>query len=68
MVQALEAYGAPGYEIRAFKHRQDAPCLDAARAMSETKAPVILIAWRGAHTWVMTGYKRRRPIRSSSTT
>jgi hypothetical protein len=56
MVQALEAYGAPGYEIRAFKHRQDA-LLDAARAMSETKAPVILIAWRGAHTWVMTGYK-----------
>ena len=56
MVKALEAYGAPGYEIRAFKRRQEA-LLDAARAMSETKAPVILIAWRGAHTWVMTGYK-----------
>ena len=55
IVQALEAYGAK-YEIRAFKRRQDA-LLDAARAMSETGAPVILIAWRGAHTWVMTGYK-----------
>ena len=53
--QALEAYGAK-YEIRAFKRRQEA-LLDAARAMSETNAPVILIAWRGAHTWVMSGYK-----------
>jgi hypothetical protein len=53
--QALEAYGAE-YEIRAFKRRQEA-LLDAARAMSETNAPVILIAWRGAHTWVMSGYK-----------
>jgi hypothetical protein len=53
--QALEAYGAK-YEIRAFERRQEA-LLDAARAMSETNAPVILIAWRGAHTWVMSGYK-----------
>src|SRR5262245_50034003 len=55
IVKALKAYGAK-YEIRAFETRQDA-LLDAARAMSETGAPVILIAWRGAHTWVMTGYK-----------
>ena len=55
IAQALEAYGAK-YEIRAFKRRQDA-LLDAARAMSETNAPVVLIAWRGAHTWVMSGYK-----------
>jgi hypothetical protein len=53
--QALKAYGAK-YEIRAFKRRQEA-LLDAARAMSEMNAPVILIAWRGAHTWVMSGYK-----------
>jgi hypothetical protein len=26
-------------------------------ALSETRAPVILIAWRGVHTWVMTGYR-----------
>ena len=55
IAQALDAYGAK-YEIRAFKRRQEA-LLDAARAMSETGAPVVLIAWRGAHTWVMTGYK-----------
>jgi hypothetical protein len=55
IVQALDAYGAK-YEIRAFKRRQEA-LLDAARAMSETGAPVVLIAWRGAHTWVMSGYK-----------
>jgi hypothetical protein len=30
---------------------------DPAIAPSKTKAPVILIAWRGAHTWVMTGYR-----------
>ena len=30
---------------------------DAARAISKTHAPVILLAWRGAHTWVMTGYR-----------
>jgi len=24
--------------------------------MTRTGAPAILIAWRGAHTWVMTGY------------
>ena len=56
MVQALEAYGAHGYEIRAYKRRGDA-LLDAARAISETEAPAILLAWRGAHTWVMTGYR-----------
>ena len=55
IAQALEAYGAK-YEIRAFKRRQEA-LLDAARAMSETNAPVVLIAWRGAHTWVMSGYR-----------
>ena len=56
MVKALDYYGAAGYEIRAYKTRSDA-LLDAARAISETNAPVILLAWRGAHTWVMTGYK-----------
>jgi hypothetical protein len=56
MVQALEAYGARGYEIRGFAQRGDA-LIDAARAMSETQSPAILLAWRGAHTWVMTGYK-----------
>lgn len=52
---ALEAYGAPGYEIRAFRSRGDA-VRDAAIALTETNSPAILLAWRGAHTWVMTGY------------
>jgi hypothetical protein len=56
MVQALDAYGARGYEIRGYARRGDA-LLDAARAISATNSPAILLAWRGAHTWVMTGYK-----------
>lgn len=53
---ALDAHGATGYEVRAYKTRGLA-LRDAARAISATGAPVILLAWRGAHTWVMTGYK-----------
>ena len=56
MVAALHAYGAHGYEVRAYETRMDA-MRDAARAISETNAPAILLAWRGAHTWVMTGYR-----------
>ena len=56
MVQALDAYGAKGYEIHAHKSRA-AALRDAARALTTTGSPVIVIAWRGAHTWVMTGYR-----------
>jgi hypothetical protein len=56
MALALEAYGAPGYEVRAYETRADA-LRDAARAISTTSLPAILLAWRGAHTWVMTGYR-----------
>ena len=56
MALALDAYGAPGYEIRAFETRQ-AALRDSARALEATGAPVILLAWRGAHTWVMTGFR-----------
>jgi len=56
MALALEAYGAPGYEVRAFESRQGA-LRDAARTIQATGAPVILLAWRGAHTWVMTGFR-----------
>ncbi len=55
MALALEAYGAPGYEIRAYKSRSDA-VRDAAVAITTTRSPAILLAWKGAHTWVMTGY------------
>jgi hypothetical protein len=56
MALALDAYGAPGYEVRGFETRQGA-LRDAARTIQATGAPVILLAWRGAHTWVMTGFR-----------
>jgi phage gp37-like protein len=56
MVQALAAYGAPGYKIHAYTTR-DGALRDAAVALQKTNAPVIIIAWRGAHTWVMTGFR-----------
>lgn len=56
IVEALAANGVKGYEVRAYGNRALA-LRDSARALSLTKAPVILIAWRGAHTWVMTGYR-----------
>ncbi len=56
MVLALEAYGAEGYEVRGYETRADA-LYDAAVAIETTNSPVILLAWRGAHTWVMTGFR-----------
>ncbi len=56
MALALQTYGAPGYEIRAFEGRNEA-LVDAARAIETTGSPAILLAWRGAHTWVMSGFK-----------
>jgi hypothetical protein len=55
MSLALDAYGAPGYEIRAYRSRSDA-VRDAAIAITTMQSPAILLAWKGAHTWVMTGY------------
>lgn len=54
--EALTDAGIKGYEVRAYGNRNLA-LRDSAMALSETGAPVILIAWRGAHTWVMTGYR-----------
>ena len=59
MALALEAYGAKGYQVRAYKTRQGAE-RDAAKAIEKTHSPVLLMAWRGAHTWVMTGLPCRR--------
>lgn len=56
MVAALEAHGVRGYEVRAYDDRQSA-LRDSAAAIARTGAPTILLTWRGAHTWVMTGYK-----------
>jgi hypothetical protein len=56
IVSALDAYGAKGYQIRAYQSRAVA-LRDSAKALSTTHSPVILIAWKGAHTWVMSGYR-----------
>lgn len=56
MALALAAYGVPGYEVRAYQSR-GAALRDAAAAIKTTHSPVLLLAWRGAHTWVMTGYR-----------
>jgi len=56
MVEALVAYGVQGYQIRAYEARSDA-LRDAAVAISETGSPAVLLAWRGAHAWVMSGYR-----------
>ncbi|MEO8570279.1 MAG: hypothetical protein ABI553_01140 [Chloroflexota bacterium] len=56
MALALDAYGAKGYQVRAYRSRQGA-LRDAARAIEKTHSPVLLLAWRGAHTWLMTGFR-----------
>lgn len=56
MALALDAYGAKGYQVRGYSTRQGA-LRDAAKAIEKTGSPVLLLAWRGAHTWVMTGFR-----------
>jgi hypothetical protein len=56
MALALDDYGAKGYVVRAYQTRQGA-LRGAAKAIMKTNSPVILLAWKGAHTWVMTGFK-----------
>jgi hypothetical protein len=56
MSEALGAYGVAGYQIHAYRTRDQA-LRGAAIAILETDAPVILLAWRGAHTWVMSGFR-----------
>jgi hypothetical protein len=53
---ALAAYGADGYEIRAYDTYADA-LRDSAIAISRYDKPVLMFPWWGAHTWVMTGYR-----------
>ena len=54
---ALAAYGAPGYEIRAYDVAPRRPARRRDCALSATGKPVVLFPWWGAHTWVMTGYR-----------
>jgi hypothetical protein len=54
--RALDAYGARGYEVRAYASYTDA-LRDSAIAISSFEKPVVMFPWWGAHTWVMTGYR-----------
>jgi len=56
MSLALADYGVAGYQVRAYTTRQGA-LRDAAKAIEKTSSPVMLMAWRGAHTWIMSGFR-----------
>lgn len=56
MVATLNRLGRVKYELRTYRTRA-AALHDTARAISATHHAVILLAWRGAHAWVMTGYR-----------
>ena len=52
---ALSALGDP-YELRIVSSRAAALRV-AASALQETGKPVGILAWRGVHSWVMTGFR-----------
>ncbi len=56
MAATLRELGKVDYELRIFDTRAQA-LQDSAKAVSRTGHAVILLAWRGAHAWVMTGYR-----------
>ncbi len=56
MAATLERLGAVDYDLRIYPSRA-AALRAAAKAISRTGHAAILLAWRGAHAWVMTGYR-----------
>jgi hypothetical protein len=56
MVATLEKLGAVDYELRIYDTRAEA-LRASAKAIRQTGHAAILLAWRGAHAWVMTGFK-----------
>jgi hypothetical protein len=56
MVTTLERMGRVNYALRIYDRRADA-LRGAATAIAKTGHPAILMAWRGAHAWVMNGFK-----------
>jgi hypothetical protein len=56
MVATLEQLGKVDYELHGYATRA-AALRAAAKAISGTGHAAILLAWRGAHAWVMTGYR-----------
>jgi hypothetical protein len=56
MVASLEELGKVDYELRIYATRAEA-LRASAKAIKQTGHAAVLLAWRGAHAWVMTGYK-----------
>jgi hypothetical protein len=56
MVAVLNRLGKVDYELKVYGSRS-AALLGASKAIWRTGHPAILLAWRGAHAWVMSGYK-----------
>jgi len=56
MVASLEKLGKVDYELRIYDTRAEA-LRASAKSIKRTGHAAILLAWRGAHAWVMTGYK-----------
>ena len=56
MVASLEELGKVDYELRIYDTRAEA-LRASAKAIKQTGHAAILLAWRGAHAWVMTGYR-----------
>ncbi len=68
MADALTTLTGVTYKLRALDSRS-AALQQAVIAMAQTHRPVVLLAWRGAHAWVMTGYKvDRDPLAGRSFT
>jgi hypothetical protein len=56
MVATLNRMGRVKYEFRTYRTRAAAIRVTA-KAITTTGHPVIWLAWRGAHAWVITGYR-----------
>ena len=56
MVASLEKLGKVDYELHIYDTRAEA-LRASAKAIKQTGHAAILLAWRGAHAWVMTGYR-----------
>jgi len=54
--RGLTSLGYGKYVVTAYRTRWDA-IRAAAKALRMTGRPVGIIAWRGAHSWVMSGFK-----------
>lgn len=54
--RALERLGYGEWEVKAFRTRGQA-VKAAAKALRMTGKPVGMLTWRGAHSWVMSGFR-----------